>query len=118
MIIQLIRRYRNAKGNSVIHWACRRNRVELVEYLVNEELGRMDARGNPYPSLYLPVLNRPDILHGETPIFQSRSAESIQFLLEKAGNRIKLDLERTTDGLPLLHYCAEASTKYDSTDDR
>ena len=71
---------------------------------------------NSYPILqYKPILNSPDLIHGETPIFQSRSADSVQLLLEEVVG-IKLDLVRIqVDRQPLLHYCAEAAAVVDST---
>ena len=74
---------------------------------------------NEYPLLqYKPIFNSHDLIHGETPIFKSRSADSVQLLLQEVVVKrgIKLDLERTQiDMQPLLHYCAEAAAMRDKT---
>ena len=86
-----------------------------MKHLVKTELKKIEDNGYP-PLQYKPILNSHDLIHGETPIFKSRSADSVQLLLEEVVVKscIKLDLERTQiDRQPLLHYCVEAAAMKD-----
>ena len=66
------------------------------------------------------VLDEPDFLYGETPLFQARSAEGVGIFLHASLEKdVPLNLLRTgKDGQPLLYYCAEAEALTDSSHKR
>ena len=92
-----------------------------MKHLVKTELRNIQENGCPPQQYNKSILNSKDFIYGETPIFQSRSADSVQFLLEEVvvKSGINLDLERTAiDRQPLLHYCVEAEAMRDITHER
>ena len=117
MVVTLYR-YCNKEGNSVIHWASRRNRTELLSHLIEKEVQNIEDKEYRFhvgqgSRLFKEVLDEPDFLYGATPLFQTRSAEGVgiflKYRIEKDCVKLKLTKdEKGEDGQPLLHYCAEA----------
>ena len=111
---KLIHREANTWGNTLMHWASRRDKLKLLTKLVEHEKALTMSLG---PSAFKDsVLNKP-ARYGESPVFQARTSEAVEVFLsfDIPEEMMRLVRKRNRDHVmvdqPLLHHCCSVITQ-------